>query len=106
MCGDIVKFRLVEDVNIETLNELLSESDFKEPIRVKINISSQNNIDKNQLHNITNNVIKSIKLSPEILVDESDGSYQLCFPGRKDWIKSLSDVIQSKLQGKVNIEIL
>lgn len=101
-----MKFKLVEELEKDILNELLSESDFKEPIRVKINITTQDKIDKNNLHNITSNVINSIKLSPEILVDESDGSYQLCFPGRKDWLKALSDSIQLKLKGKANIEIV
>lgn len=101
-----MKFKLVEDVEKQELNELLSESDFKDPIRIAIKVKTvDNSITNENIYNATLSTISSMSLKPELLMGSLDGNYQICFPGRKDWIKLLSDTLQLKLKGKAIIEI-
>lgn len=101
-----MKFRLVEDVEKQDLNELLGGSDFKEPIRIGIKVKTiDKRITDETVHNAIISSISSMSLKPEMLTGSSDGNYQICFPGRKDWVKLLSDTLQPKLKGKAIIEI-
>lgn len=83
----IDEYRIDESLKESRLNELLSDSDFQEPIRVIVKLNSTK-LDKASDFFTRN--ISSWKLSPEILVDNSDGTYQLCFPGKKDWMDKIN----------------
>ena len=87
--------KLLEDegykVRGKSLNELVSESDFIDPMRVIISIRPKEDDDYHmqQAMNFFNKNIHTWKLGPEVLVDNSDGTYQLCFPGVNDWINKI-----------------
>ena len=80
-----------EVVKKNNLNEILSESDFIDPMRVIIAIKPKEDDDYHmqQAMNFFNKNIYTWKLGPEVLVDNSDGTYQLCFPGVDDWMNKI-----------------
>lgn len=80
-----------EVVKKNNLNEILSESDFIDPMRVIISIKPKEDDDYHmqQAMNFFNKNIYTWKLGPEVLVDNSDGTYQLCFPGVDDWMNKI-----------------
>lgn len=80
-----------EVVKKNNLNEILSESDFIDPMRVIISIKPKEDDDYHmqQAMDFFNKNIYTWKLGPEVLVDNSDGTYQLCFPGVDDWMNKI-----------------
>ncbi len=90
----------------DNLTEMISDSKYSDPIRVKVKIDTSNAKFKNgyDLQAAINRTISSVTLHPEILVDESDGSYQLCFPGKSDWLKSVTEMLQYNISGKLTVE--
>lgn len=84
-------------MSIKVVKEVVSDSKYRDPVRVRFKVVSTNDkikIDDEALKYI-NSRIKSTKLFPEILIDGSDGSYQVVFPGESDWIKALRSNIKS-----------
>lgn len=82
---------------VKIINEQVSESEYKEPIRVKFKVVSTNDkikIDHEAIKYI-NYAIKSSHLYPEILIDNSDGSYQVVFPGKSDWLETIQNNVKS-----------
>lgn len=75
----------------KSLNEVASESDFIDPMKVVISIKPEEDDDYHmqQAINFFNKNIHTWKLGPEILTDNDDGTYQLCFPGIDDWINKI-----------------
>lgn len=84
------------------LNELLGDSKYKTPIRIKLKINSSNkNIDYEKISTL----LCDMSLDLEVLVDESDGSYQLCVPSREDWIQAISRLLYDNLPEDATIEL-
>lgn len=90
----------------DNLAEMISDSKYSDPIRVKVKIDTSNAKFKNgyDLQAAINRTISSVTIHPEILVDESNESYQLCFPGKSDWMKAITEMLQYNISGKLTVE--
>lgn len=93
-------------VDVTKLPKMISESNFLEPIRVRVKIDTSDAKFRSgyDLQAAINRTIGGVSLQPEILVDESDGSYQLCFPGKSDWLKSVTEMLQYNISSKLTVE--
>lgn len=100
-----MKFRLVEDKEICNLTELLSESDFEDPIRMCIAITTANHLLSNEEIETVSECLPSVSLNVEVLVDESDGTYQVCVPGKDDWIKAISKSLSTVVGDNIIIKV-
>lgn len=88
------------------ITEMISYSKYSDPIRVRVQIDTSNAKFKDgyDLQAAIKRTISGVTMQPEILVDESDGSYQLCFPGKSDWLKSVTEMLQYNISGKLTVE--
>jgi hypothetical protein len=92
-----MKFKLVEFVR--------HESDHKNGQRIIVNITRRGKpLSKDDIDNLSKSLC-SISLDLDILIDNSDGTYELCIPTRQDWMKTISDKVQSVLNDQGTIEI-
>lgn len=90
----------------DIITEMISDSKYSDPIRVRVQIDTSNAKFKDgyDLQAAIKRTISGVTMQPEILVDESDGSYQLCFPGKSDWLKSVTEMLQYNISGKLTVE--
>jgi hypothetical protein len=95
--------------NNKQLNEVLSESKYIDPIRVKVVIKKTEGEDNYPTARDKFDQISKFTIHPEVLVDYSDGTGEICFPGRKDienWVEQVIDEIVSDEESKYfDIEI-
>ena len=77
---------LNEALNESELNEAVSDSSFIEPIRFKINIIKDENGNAPDWVRPKDafDVLSKLKIQPEILINNGDGSGEICFPGKAD----------------------
>ncbi len=106
-----------ESLNESKLNEILSESKFKDPIRFKISIIEGPVLkQESDKYALTPSYIKkamsgrfndltNIFIKPEVLIDNQDGTGEICFPGREDLIDIIRDYFSKKYKYH-EIEIL
>lgn len=104
-------------LNESKLNEILSESKFKDPIRFKISIIEGPVLkQESDKYALTPSYIKkamsgrfndltNISIKPEVLIDNQDGTGEICFPGREDLIDIIRDYFSKKYKYH-EIEIL
>jgi hypothetical protein len=92
-----MKFKLVEDREICNLTELLSDSDFEDPIRMRIVVTKDNHLLSDEEIATVSECLPSVSLNVEVLVDESDGTYQVCVPGKHDWIKAINKSLSNTI---------
>ena len=90
----------------DNLTEMISDSKYSDPIRVKVKIDTfgAKFRDGYDLQAAINRTISGVTIHPEILVDESDESYQLCFPGKSDWMKAVTEMLKYNISEKLTIE--
>ena len=106
-----------EDLDESKLNEVLSESKFKDPIRFKISITESPILkQESDKYALRPSYIKkamsgrfddlaNIFIKPEVLINNQDGSGEICFPGREDLIDIIRDYFSKKYKYH-EIEIL
>lgn len=91
------------------LNEVVSRSKYIDPIRVKVVIKKTTGEDSYPTAKDKFDQISNFYIHPEVLVDYSDGTGEICFPGRKDienWVEQVIDeIISSEEANYFDIEI-
>ena len=63
--------------------QVINDSSYKDPIRFKISISSDT---EENCAEVFNRIFTIHHIRPEILVDNQDGTGEICFPGKQDLI--------------------
>lgn len=104
-----MKFKLVESIDDrlveKRLDEFLSESKFKDPLRTVVKIYSKE-LDVNKLQEqLIDTITSKVTFKPEVLIAQ-DGSYQICFPGKADRRNIVIWKLKHEISDKLKFDVL
>ena len=87
------------------LVELLSESDYPNGTRIEIAVTPEKgDLSTDTIAKISRAVC-NVSLPMDVIVDNSDGTYQICVPSNEDWLKEIGDKVRQAIGNNYIVQV-